>query len=341
MSLIDLNNIAYIIIVCLSVYLLFYRKKNHFENSNISTIDDIIKGYKLDIPSTRNLAQIINKAFVKNNNKYSLYLPINNVDFKNKLTITNNCTVNKTTKINNILEYLNKNSTNVNYDIFPQYTILAWGLELEKIPKNWKLCDGKVYVNIENVLTLYDKTNSKHIGLTQCITPDLSNRLLMNEYTLPANISRDDIINNLVPLTSSYEFNKIGGTESVILLNNNIPLHSHFFQYTVNEPGMTYNKRKIYSDYRIDNDGNKPDSYPGRLTTINKNLYLDQVALGVDLYPVKKSEIIDSSFFCIYNVEESCHPQYVLNDRFNIKTTTSPHNNMPPYTKIYYIIKLQ
>jgi hypothetical protein len=347
MSLSKYNDFIYIVIVIISLYLFINKEKEHFtEISDIPSIDDIINGYKLDIPSTRNLAQLANKTFtpIPDSDKYKLYLPINKLIFENQLLVLNNCMINKRTDINNNLRYMNKNDITIDYNIFPQYTILAWSLQLEMLPKNWKLCDGSKYILINNELIKYDEKNEEHKKYNPVPTPDLTKRFILNEYKAN-NINVEDINNNNVTLSKTYEFNKTGGEATVSLSNENIPPHTHYFQLGVNDKKYTYTGRRIINHNTILKE-NSTDvvrmDYPSALQSYVKDLYLSESVvkftgdkltnLGVRNY--------SNSKWCQLNVGDSSDPFYIKNNDFNIKTSTLPHNNMPPYYRLYYVIKL-
>lgn len=343
MSLSKYNDFIYIVIVIISLYLFINKEKEHF--TEIPSIDNIINGYKLDIPSTRNLAQLANKTFtpIPDSDKYKLYLPINKLIFENQLLVLNNCIINKRTDINNNLRYMNKNDITIDYNIFPQYTILAWSLQLEMLPKNWKLCDGSKYILINNELVKYDEKNEDHKKYEPKSTPDLKNRFVLNEYKLPDNIKKYDIDNNQVALSKSYEFGNIGGMKEVLLLNENIPPHTHYFQLGVNGEKYTYTKRRIISHNTVMKE-NSTDivrmDYQPTLQSYVKDLYLSESVVRFGSDSRTNLGARNDSKWCQLNVGDSCHPNYIKNNDFNIKTSNEYHNNMPPYYILYYVIKL-
>ena len=344
MSLSKYSNFIYIVIVIISLYLFINKKKDHFTaDTQMPSIDDIIDGYKLDIPSTRNLAQLANKTFsiIPDSDKYKLYLPINKIIFENQLLVLNNCTINERADINNNLTYTNKNDTTINYNIFPQRTILAWSLPLDMLPKNWKICDGTQYILKDNELVKYDDKDESHKSYKDYYTPDLKTKFILNEIILNPMPTENDKNNNNVTHCDSYKFGSSGGKETVLLDNTNIPPHSHYFQLVANDKKYTFNERMITGNNTITKKGEVARSnYPEKLKTYVKDLYLSESVVKFTSTKLNNIMARSDSNKCQLNVGYSSHPDYIKNNNFNIKTTTNEHNNMPPFYRLYYVIKL-
>lgn len=335
------NNLIYIVIIIISLYLLIKNKEEHF--TDVPTTDNIINQYKLDIPSTRNLAQLANKAFspIPNSDRYKLYLPINKLIFGKQLNVLNDCNINNKTNINKGISYTNKNNIQ-NYNIFPPRTILAWGNNLNMLPPEWKLCDGTIYAIENNKFVIYNKD----IHTTQYPTPDMKDRFILNEYSLDKTINPNDIINNRVPISRDYPFDANGGSNSVLLEKKHIPPHTHYFQLAVNDKKYTYTERQINGNVVYKADGSANDTSNINPTTLKnlqqyyKDLYLNESAISYKNTNATNTSV--PSGYCQLNVMDSTPPNYVKNDNsgFNMKTTTELHNNIPPYTTLYYVIKL-
>ncbi len=332
----NFNHIIQIIFIIVILYLLVNNYEKFTTTVSIDNItdNDIIKEYNLDIPATRNMAQIINQAFKKKpDGRYQLYLPIDMINFKQNIYIANcDITGALTTNNNAGLNFVNKSIENIDFDIFPQYTIIAWSINSNNFsknnfPKNWKLCDGKSYIKIDNILYDFDETNPTHSRINKLITPDLKDRFIMHEYNQVENYKNlKEMITDI--WTKKYEFNTTGGLSEVILDRKHIPLHNHYIPLTINNE-YTHSHTPKPSDSQI------------------KPYYEINHSIQVKTEFTNSGEI--TSGLRILDSGDSCGPTVRKPDAPNIDLTgdyafnqhgTTPHDNMPPYCKLIYIIKL-
>ena len=325
----NFNHIIQIIFIITIIYLLI----NNYENFSVLptdniTDDDIIKEYNLDIPATRNMAQIINQAFIRKDNTYSLYLPINMVKF-NKTIYINNCDITGalSTKGQAGLKFVNKSIQNIDFDIFPQYTIIAWSLKI--FPKNWKLCDGKSYIKKDGEVS--DFITGYHDPSDELNTPDLTDRFIMHEYD--SYVEENNIKSRLEQkISRNYPFDTDGGEKEVKLTSTHIPLHHHYIPLTVQKAEYTFTEFKpnlslsgaSKSYYRVE-----------RSIRINKEHTTPNI-------PDKR--VLDTGISCGPTVSKpnQSNGENWLNENgtYAYNSNTTSHNNMPPYCKLIYIIKL-
>ncbi len=322
----NFNHVIQITFIIIILYLLINNYEKFSDTINI-TEDDIIREYALDIPATRNLAQIINLAFEKKqDNTYRLYLPIETINFGSSLYIKN-CSIEGSLATNGEagLKFVNKSIQDVELDIFPQYTIIAW--YSNTIPKHWKLCNGKSYIKINGVLS--DFIQGVHSRLDELKTPDLTDRFIMHEYN-DFDISKP-FYENKSRWSQNYEFNKTGGKADVILERSHLPLHNHYLPLTI-DTDYTHSKKMVSS-----------------LDPKSKEYYHVDRSVQV----ISRHNEPNVSGLTIIDTGESCAPTISnptgqlsdgwLNENgsyaLNVNGTT-PHNNIPPYCKLIYIIKL-
>jgi microcystin-dependent protein len=263
--------------------------------------------------------------------KYQLYLPIDMINFKQNIYITNcNITGALTTNNNAGLNFVNKLIENIDFDIFPQYTIIAWSINSINFPKNWKLCDGKSYIKINNIL--YDFDMTKHSSIDKLITPDLRARFIMHEYKEFTSSGKHiwDMIRNNNPAiwTQNYEFNNIGGLSEVTLERKHIPLHNHYIPLTID------------SKYTHSNTSHS------NISTNSKHFYEMTHSLKIRSLFNNYGEItsglniLDSGDSCGPTVRKPDEPNINLFGEYAFSRGITPHNNIPPYCKLIYIIKL-
>lgn len=325
----NFNHIIQIIFIIVILYLLVnnYEKFTTTASTDNITDNDIIKEYNLDIPATRNMAQIINQAFKKMpDGKYQLYLPIDMINFKQNIYITNcDITGALTTNNNAGLNFVNKSIETIDFDIFPQYTIIAWSINSNNFPKNWKLCDGKSYIKINNILYDFDKT--KHSDINKLITPDLTDRFIMHEYNQAKNYKNlKEMITYI--WTKNYEFNTTGGLSEVTLEKQHIPLHNHYIPLTIKDAYTHSHTTKL------------------NLTDKSKNYYEINHSIQVktefaNLGEItSKLRILDSGDSCGPTVRKPDAPNINFTGEYAFNQNRTRHDNMPPYCKLIYIIKL-
>lgn len=215
---------------------------------------------------------------------------------------------------NNII-FTNRN--NKILEIFPQYMIVSWASE--SIPKGWALCDGNRYIlNLEG-----DAEISIYV-FDSVLTPDLRSRFVIGasktEFELN-NINTSDVFNGNYVRNNKINMplNKDGGTLAHSLTNNDeIPSHNHEY----NEIYNTYNYIHPSNTHYFDD----PSYFPGDINSACSN------SSGHDFYYLKNNKEISE----IPDTSKDPSNEYTSLDGGENK----PHNNMPPFHSLYYIMKL-
>ena len=293
----------------------------------------IIQSYGIHISAMRNFAQLASKSLFGD----TLYLPINNV-YTNNATINNTTEVSGNVKINNNFKISNINNLNINYNL--RFIIVPWGGDPSILPKNWFLCDGSKYIyKNPNEPSKYDITNDNNFIDTLITVPDMRDKFILcvNDQTYT---TEQNIFNN-VPLRN-HSFKSTGGTEKELLTSNNIPLHHHYFNLTTVNENITYNKQLINTK-NIKNILNKSGNHQIITTDNNDNVSLLQIGV-----PQNNIDIKGKIYNIINTLESADGSGSDLNNiiwdnnigNFKYNQKIEPHENMTPYYKLCYIIKL-
>jgi microcystin-dependent protein len=300
----NIKDIVLIILIIISIYLLY--KTLLFENFDGSSdiINEIDNQYKKDMDVIRNLTDF-SKYIIDNNNIFNIpgytYTVANNITIKGKLKSNKNIKfLNRTTKI---------------FDIFPKYMVIPW--YNNNIPKGWALCDGNRYTigNDGNALKTDNENNS-------ILTPDLRSRFIVG--------ASNNATSDITPIPFKSEPN---GEEKHRLLVNEIPSHQH--QY-ITSIGGGYNseytrnlvRRFMHGALYIPPDGLMTSSgivyHSGFMTN---NPYVD---------PPRKMPINVYLEYLVPGPDE----QKTLQFSTGSVGENIPHENMPRYYALFYIIKL-
>lgn len=313
--------------------------KNNTENFADDFNRNIIQQYGLHISAVRNMAQLAGTALVGD----TLYLPINNINSKTVTVQKTNIQGDITISNNFELKKINNFETTVPviFDLYPKFMVIPWGGDPTKLPSNWFICDGKGYIyKTQNTPSEYNPATDKAYNDTLIYVPDMRNKFVLNVndqvYT------PEQVITNTIPLRS-HPFNQVGGTENEILASNNLPLHHHYFNLVTTNPTITYNQTKISStdiDNKLLSGLNTKD--PIDITPIGSEWYNGTIDLN-GLKTPQHNIYIKNNIYNIINTLNSTQDQDIWNTTdgtFKFNDTTKSHENMPPYYKLCYIIKL-
>lgn len=377
------NNIIGIglcIIIIILLIFKFYTNKNtqktvnHFADIEYKT--EILKELNYDISSIRNLAQLANNAYNKDEKK--LYIPIDTTSPRainiNELTIENDLIINK--KSTDSIPIIFREMNNLNYyDLFYKGMIIPWAYDQGDIPANWALCDGDTYY--------YDKQRGRYMNLTKLTgendkndkrtnkdpnypypivtTPNLTGRFILHENSI-SNVS-SDYTNN--PLTWTdvekkplgiHEINETGGEETIKLEEQHLPSHFHTLNtmyYDENfKKGMNTQVGDIkyyYDNYIIPFSQFKTEKSGKTFNTFHQrfdNYMLDQSKGGTNFSLTRscgwnstcgECEIAEYNKLITRN-----NLKRFKNNRNDEITEISQiaHENMPPWYALYYIMKL-
>ncbi len=206
--------------------------------------------------------------------------------------------------INGSIKTTNKNQLLIN--ILPKYSILAWAHA--NIPLGWAICNGKRF--------LLDDTGKAIENTVGILTPDLRGRFILGVGTGKDEKNKD---------MTERKLNEIGGEEKHELTKEEMPSHGH--------------------NLHIYGDPNGSDSTSGKTTLMltdrqfhwfQSELNTNRKDNNTNRLPVeikKTGGVLQPNTGKISEGADKDYP-----DPAEYKTT--PHNNMPPFYVLTYIMKL-
>ncbi len=193
-----------------------------------------------------------------------------------------------------------QNKKSLLVNIFPKYMVIAWASP--DIPLGWVICDGNRYSLNTNGVAIQDDLGDQ--------TPDLRGR-----FILTFGIETDNI-NKL----SIRKFGDKGGEENHELTVNEIPAHKHIYNVfnnnlTPKKLGTSFADR--LNTYLLYQDSSMIDKNKGKFTV--------ETGFGGGILKGKTGTTKD----------------FADNDYPTVAEVSAiPHNNMPPYYVLTYIMKL-
>jgi microcystin-dependent protein len=192
---INIKDIILIILVIVVFYLLYKTStlSEKFEiTTDTATINQAITDiYKVDFDAMRNLGQIAQQILQQSPGGTDTFnIPASNTIIENL-------------KVNGDVIFTNKNSNIM--EIFPKYMVISWASN--DIPKGWAICDGNKYI--------IDANGNNIINADGIQTPDLRGRFILGSG------SGNDLERRFL--------NQTGGAETVALVKEEMPRHSHQF----------------------------------------------------------------------------------------------------------------
>jgi microcystin-dependent protein len=204
------------------------------------------------------------------------------------------------------VEFENKNT--VMLEIFPRFMVLAWASP--DIPIGWAICDGRKYSLDTNNKAMYDITGN---GI---LTPDLRGR-----FILGAGFGAKDMNNK--PLVER-KLGEFGGEENHVLTELEMPAHDH-----------KYSPFRLYHNH-YSSDGLNVNSGDWRLKWENNQSMFDSGVTQNDISirtTLKKGGQLRNQ---TGNLKDGADKNYNIDPIWDI----TPHNNMPPFYVLTYIMKL-
>lgn len=220
------------------------------------------------------------------------------------------------TKIRNLtvtgdIKFTNKETSIL--EIFPRYMVISWAKAQDvtyPIPKGWAMCDGRTYVlDISNIAVVSSSDSAIK-------TPDLRGRFILGAGI--GNVYENGVvkkINNTDVKLAERTFNEYGGEEKVALSTDEMPRHNHH---------MFAKNGSQLSDGNSELTNAPADVYVSAANASgNSNSYFLKYKTDLPTF-VGKTEDIGGLFKTGSTTEYE----------------TKPHNNMPPFTVLIYIMKL-
>ncbi len=312
----ELKKFILILLVCIILYLIYNIKGDleevskktptmeTFQTSIIDTIDEL---YEYDIDTMRNFAQIT-KTILNDDN---FILPA------------------ATTRVNNIIidENINFSQLDTLMYLLPRYSVIGWYNTKSSIPSGWAVCDGQRYI--------LDNNGNAKINSLGTLTPDLRGR-----FILGAGIGKD----NNKDMTER-KWQDMGGEETHLLTLEELSSHYHkmyygFYTNTINYFNLSFSDKKYRHIFPIIiSNGEKIDT-PFFQSELNK---LPNQSNTFEIY--KKGGILREGTGTT-GLDLPWKGDWTKRD-IRVGNTNNPgiydvlpHENMPPFYVIIYIMKL-
>ena len=332
----ELEDYIIICMVIIIIYILFKKHIIRFGNTDYDSIANtyINNLFKADLNSIINLGTILNNLQTQNENIYDTTgegdqkitnVIVHNYNSDNMMTCIGPLNIEGG---NFIIKNINDLTTSFN--IYPRYMIVIWNNTI--IPKGWAICDGSTwYVNLETS----EFTQEENTEYDKVIVPDLRGRFIYGA---------DSTAN------SDYAPNKKGGEENVTLTKTDIPSHFHSLPFHMKTGSRKVNKQ---DEHNLEIIGDSILGGPPALDyDFSNHLYKS------DAYFTAEDISITNSWKVKYNFEyasecnvkgafKTANGYPVLTDYSRADKSdyvpvskNEPHNNMPPYYVLYYIMKL-
>ncbi len=221
-------------------------------------------------------------------------------------TIPANTTYFNNVVINGSISGVNKDRLLI--DILPKYMVIQWPYS-DNIPLGWVLCDGNRYK--------LDASGKAILDIEGVLTPDLRGR-----FILGSGIGGVD--ENNINLTERI-FNNKGGYEKHELTLEQIPAHGHNLHIFGDYAGWP----AISGAYTIKLTDRQVHWYQSELNKSMRDSNTDRLPVEIK----KTGGVIKPN---TGTRRDGATQDYPVAAEF----TTIPHNNMPPFMVLNYIMKL-
>ncbi len=286
-------------------------KNNNLEVSNLTNTNNLqVNNNSILNTVTANSVEInltnTNNIYVKENT-FTDNLSVRGSANTKSLNVIENSTMKNLTVTGDVF-FTGRNSNIMS--IFPAYMVIAWAAP-NYIPQGWALCNGKKYSLDSNGNTIED-------NISGFLTPDLRGRFVLGGGVPTGNTTLQDDSGR--PLTSR-NINGIGGEEKHELSLQELPSHSH----------------KINST----NIGCKGNNCAGEGNWTGIQLTSgSSMTWSAETRPASFPQITGNSGGNLKPNTGTMFDGAAVNNRDPAQYTTTPHENMPPFYVLTYIVKL-
>ena len=316
--------------VIIIIYLSYKKYIERFTDNTDNITAAINDTFKADLSSIINLGTVLDNLNTSTSGDTADLSHINNTKINDLIVNNMSC---DNLFIDGNIEITGINDINKLFNIYPRYMIMIW--TQKNIPKGWAVCNGATwYVNYETGLFSIN-TNDVN-NYTAVVVPDLRDRFVIGA-------THDNI-------DHTYSLNNTGGQNSTILNNFNIPPHKHTTPFLIHNGKIPTNAQSVYflggyykgSSYvsTPHHKGDVTDLYPNYTGTSYGHI------VYVDEGPLRSNFNLGYPIYTDYTRDPDPHNTYYTTDAAGKKTYTTPsdksapHENRPPYYKLYYIMKL-
>lgn len=327
----ELRDYIIIFMVMIIIYLFFKKYIEKFTDpatiaSSITqqVADQIDNVFKADLSKLNDLGNLLNILNTDtNNNLLKTDITVN--ELKPDYINCENILVNGNITIEDINNFENKT-----FNIYPRYMVMIWTQTI--IPKGWVLCDGKTwYVNkIESVV----KDDLIKRGVI-----DIDKYIKDNNYEtiVVPNLIEKFVFGAINDNTSDkYTLHNTGGAESVILAENQIPVHYHTLPFAINITNTDTNLVKR-ADI-IDDSAFELYTYYRGGPQYGSTSFISKPHDRWETYNIMTYNQKITNNFIIDGL--AIETDYARNITSPPSTINKSHENMPPYYNLVYIIRL-
>ncbi len=203
--------------------------------------------------------------------------------------------------------FIIQNKDTVLVDILPKYMVIAWADRT--LPLGWALCNGKKYILDSSGNAIENNTIGEQ-------TPDLRGR-----FILGSGIGKDALNNDMTPRI----LKQTGGTENHVLSIQEMPAHGHNLHIFGDPNGEPISGGKT----TIKLTDRQKKYYQSELNTGRRDENIDRLPVEIK----KTGGIIRAN---TGNIRDGAIKDYNVAPIYD----TVPHNNMPPFYVLTYIMKL-
>jgi microcystin-dependent protein len=197
---------------------------------------------------------------------------------------------------------VDNNNNNNNNNINIKGIIVAWSGNIANIPAGWAFCNGKKYK--------LDSAGKAILNTSGTLTPDLRSRFIIG-----ASVDKMSATLPLINGLSNYAVKNTGGVEKVILSKDQMPSHAHDVINIINQAVGCYGSNCLFA-------------HP-----VSKVFPL--IAKSGDQLENKNNIVISAAD----NVSPYSRPAEIPVET-GFMGDSKPHENMPPYYALAYIMKL-
>ncbi len=319
----DLSDYIIIVLIFIIIYLLYNNYIEKFTTTgDITLAQKINNTFKVEMSGIRDLKPIID-AFesTRQDRYYTNVIDLNNYNVSELIINNSNFFNTSTTDNMDIIGNLYiKDYTNIN--LCPRGVIITWATI--DIPNGWLICDGSIWW-ISKLPNLQDTKTEPPVAdlikYDKIVLPDLRGKFVLNTFNYP---------------TNTYEY---GGEEQVTLNFTDMPSHKHYNSKMLVSSGWGSNYVDEYKNLKYNNQSSLPIN-KGNIAPYFRISYDSHSEASDDEYMLPAMYIYPNNpYNSVIGTDNNLLNSKVQYMDLNKNHGDMPHNNMPPYYSLIYIMK--